>query len=176
MELIPIGMSRNGRDVHLARPETIEAFHRMSVAARREKVFLCAIWAYRSPALQREQFREAQHKHGRREGIRWLAPPGFSEHQTGWALDIGDEKDMEADDNPLFERTAAFRWLRTHAAEFGFELSFLAGNWQGVNYEPWHWRYVGTPQARRAFRSVGLRAGLVWGRSFMEAIRRWAMW
>jgi D-alanyl-D-alanine carboxypeptidase len=172
-QMVPIGNSRDGQLTHLARPETVETFRRMSEAAARDHVRFHVIWAYRSPDLQREQFLEAQENHGKRQGIRWLAPPGFSEHQTGWVLDIGDERDTEADDNPLFERTAAFKWLRVYAVGFQFELSFKPGNWQGVSYEPWHWRFVGTPEARRVLHPVGPRALQVWARSWAEALKWW---
>jgi D-alanyl-D-alanine carboxypeptidase len=88
--LVPIGKSRDGGISHLARPETVSAFRQMVEAAGRDNVRLHVIWAFREPQLQREQFEEAKLKHGPRNGIRWLAPPGFSEHQTGWVLDIGD--------------------------------------------------------------------------------------
>jgi zinc D-Ala-D-Ala carboxypeptidase len=171
--LRPIGHSRSGELAHVARSETVEAFRRMEQAASAQSVRLHVIWAYRSPSLQKEQFLEAQQKHGKRGGIKWLAPPGFSEHQTGWVLDLGDRDDPEADDNPLFERTPAFRWLRDHAGEFGFELSFPPGNWQGVSYEPWHWRFVGSDEARKAFHPVGKEAWRVWTRSWREALRWW---
>jgi D-alanyl-D-alanine carboxypeptidase len=145
----------------------------MNQAANSDRINLHVIWAYRSPILQAQQFREAQEKHGKRHGIRWLAPPGYSEHQTGWVLDIGDERDPEADDNPLFERTPAFKWLKVYAKGFQFELSFPPGNWQGVSYEPWHWRFVGTSQAQKTFHPSGWRAPLVWGRSWMESLRQW---
>jgi D-alanyl-D-alanine carboxypeptidase len=169
--LVPIGVSRDGRLTHLALPETVEAYRRMETEAASEGVRLHVIWAYRSPNLQKDQFEEAKVKHGKRNGIRWLAPPGFSEHQTGWVLDFGDQDDPEADDNPLFERTNASKWLRTKAPSFGFELSFPPGNWQGVSYEPWHWRYAGSPAARCAFHPSGPRALQVWGKSFGEALR-----
>ena len=171
--LEPIGRSRDGAREHLARPETVKAFKRMSQAAQETGVRLHVIWAFRDPALQKSQFEEAKKKYGPRGGIRWLAPPGFSEHQTGWALDIGDLDDAEADDNPLFERTKAFLWLKIHGKMFGFELSFPPGNWQGVSYEPWHWRFVGTAEAQQAFHPHGLRAVVVWGRSLAEALRWW---
>ena len=117
-------------------------------------------------AIQRITRRRAQRE-------RWVAPPGFSEHQTGWVLDIGDLDDPEADDNPLFERTQAFRWLNQNASKFHFELSFPPGNWQGVSYEPWHWRFAGTSEARMAFHPTGVRAAWIWGRSFSEALRWW---
>lgn len=168
-----IGHSRDGELTHLARPDAVHAFQRMAEAAKSHNIFFHIIWAYRDPALQREQFEEAKKKHGPRNGIKWLAPPGFSEHQTGWVLDIGDLNDPEADDNPLFERTAASKWLRQNAAQFDFELSFPPGNWQGVSYEPWHWRFVGTPEARKTFHPAGLRALWVWSRSIVEALRWW---
>ena len=40
--------------------------------------------------------------------------------------------------------SAPYRWLAANAARFGFEQSFPAGNAQGVKWEPWHWRWVGT--------------------------------
>jgi D-alanyl-D-alanine carboxypeptidase len=171
--LVSIGKSRDEVLTHLARPETAEAFARMSEAAVLERIRLHVIWAFRDPGLQREQFAEAKRKYGARHGIKWLAPPGFSEHQTGWVLDIGDGDDPAADDNPAFERTQAFRWLKENAARFHFELSFPPGNWQGVSYEPWHWRYVGTPEAQRAFHPTGIQAIWVWSRSWIEALRWW---
>ena len=132
-QLVPIGNSRDGKLAHLARKETVSAYRRMSEAAAQDGVRLHVIWAFRDPALQREQFEEAKRKHGPRNGIKWLAPPGFSEHQTGWVLDIGDGDGPEADDNPLFERTKAFGWLKDSASKFQFELSFPPGNWQGVS-------------------------------------------
>ena len=172
-ELMPIGKSRDGALTHMARRETVEAFNRMRAAALQSDVRLHIIWAFRDPELQRIQFEEAKRKHGARNGIRWLAPPGYSEHQTGWVLDIGDQEDPEADDNPLFQRTKAFRWLADHAKPFDFELSFPSGNWQGVSYEPWHWRFVGTPAAWQAFHPQGGRALWIWGKSFAQALRWW---
>jgi LAS superfamily LD-carboxypeptidase LdcB len=171
--MIPIGKSRDGALTHMARPETVAAFQRMADSAGQKGIKLHVIWAFRDPQLQKEQFEEAKRKYGPRNGIRWLAPPGFSEHQTGWVLDIGDWSDPDADDNPRFERTGAFSWLQAHAGSFGFELSFPPGNWQGVSYEPWHWRFVGTSEAQRAFHPTGLSAVKVWSKSFFEAFRWW---
>jgi D-alanyl-D-alanine carboxypeptidase len=174
--LVPIGTSRDGKITHLARPDAVAAFRQMSEAAWAEKVGLHIIWAYRPPDVQAKQFEEAKRKRGPRQGIQWLAPPGFSEHQTGWALDIGDQEQWQADDNPLFAQAPAYRWLEQNAGRFGFELSFKPGNWQGVTYEPWHWRYMGSPAARQTFHPTGWRAVSVWGRSFAEALRWWLRW
>ena len=65
------------------------------------------------------------------------APPGYSEHHTGRAVDIttDDSPELEIE----FERTAAFRWLCRRAGDFGFSLSYPQGNRHGYAYEPWHW-------------------------------------
>jgi D-alanyl-D-alanine carboxypeptidase len=67
------------------------------------------------------------------------APPGFSEHHTGCAIDLTTDgvPPLEVE----FENTAAFRWLTENAARFGFVLSFPPGNRYGYEYEPWHWCY-----------------------------------
>lgn len=75
---------------------------------------------------------------------RSVGPPGYSEHATGYAIDFGTRPSPGcADVSACFAGTTAGRWLVAHAAEYGFELSFPAGNAQGVTYEPWHWRWIG---------------------------------
>lgn len=76
--------------------------------------------------------------------LRVLAPPGYSEHHTGRAVDVGTPGCPPAD--IAFEHTAAFRWLNAHADAFGFRLSYPRGNASGYQYEPWHWCYA--PRAR----------------------------
>jgi LAS superfamily LD-carboxypeptidase LdcB len=50
-----------------------------------------------------------------------------------------------------FESTSAYQWLARNAHNYGFELSFPQGNSQGVSFEPWHWRYVGSPRSSQIF-------------------------
>ena len=172
LKLSPISIE--GMNMHLARPETVQAFNKMAEAAKREQnIGLKILWAYRSGALQQQHFQAAQRKHGDRQGIRWVAPSGYSEHHTGWALDIGDELNPKADDNPTFENTAAYRWLYQNARRFYFELSFPKNNWQGVGFEPWHWRFVGTTEAYNTFHPKPAVAVAVWGLSLLQALRCW---
>ena len=84
-----------------------------------------------------------------------VGPPGYSEHATGYAIDFGVRPSPGCGDvEPCVAATLTGQWLVAHAAEYGFELSFPAGNAQGVSWEPWHWRWVGTsadtPGALRA--------------------------
>lgn len=75
---------------------------------------------------------------------RFVAPPSYSEHATGYALDFAVRPEGNCPDvDPCIAETAAGRWLLAHAPEYGFELSFPNGNPQGVTWEPWHWRWVG---------------------------------
>ncbi len=74
---------------------------------------------------------------------RTSAPPGHSEHATGYAVDFGDRRRMRCELSGCFADTAVGRWLMANAASFGWEMSFPADNPQGVAYEPWHWRWVG---------------------------------
>lgn len=79
------------------------------------------------------------------------APPGFSEHATGYAIDFGDRTRPECDLEACFAETPVGQWLAANAPRFGFVLSFPSGNSQGVMYEPWHWRFEGTDKARATF-------------------------
>jgi D-alanyl-D-alanine carboxypeptidase len=79
------------------------------------------------------------------------APPGYSEHSTGYAVDLGDASRPDLHLNPAFDTTAAYRWLAANAHRYHFQLSFPRDNAQGVSYEPWHWRYEGSTTALRLF-------------------------
>ena len=73
--------------------------------------------------------------------------PGYSEHNTGLAVDLGGSGNFRLEQD--FEDTPAFDWLMEHCAEYGFILRFPEGKEDitGVIYEPWHYRYVGKEAA-----------------------------
>lgn len=139
LELAEIGA--DGREHRLA-PEAAAAWRRMKDAAFQAGVCLFIVSAYRSIDRQTEIIRRKLDAGQKIEDILCVsAPPGFSEHHSGRAVDLG------VPDTPLletcFDQTAAFRWLQQHAGRFGFVLSYPADNPQGYQYEPWHWCYVG---------------------------------
>ena len=69
--------------------------------------------------------------------LRVNAAPGYSEHHTGRAIDVGTlQCDALVEE---FEQTPAFDWLQQYAAGYGFVLSYPRGNAAGIAYEPWHW-------------------------------------
>jgi D-alanyl-D-alanine carboxypeptidase len=84
-----------------------------------------------------------------------VAPPGHSEHSSGYAIDFAVRPSPNCPDaEACMAATPAAKWLVANAPRFGFEMSFPGGNKQNVKWEPWHWRWVGataaTPGAARA--------------------------
>ena len=137
------------------RAAAAESFLEMQAAAAEDEVYLVPISGFRSFETQDSLFFDikAQRRQGPEERAEVSAPPGYSEHHTGYAIDIGDEDVPATNVSPAFEKTAAFEWLEENAAEYQFELSFPRGNPQGVSYEPWHWRFVGDRDSLETFYS-----------------------
>ncbi len=79
------------------------------------------------------------------------APPGYSEHHTGYAVDFIDESQPDTFLEESFENTPAYEWLVANAPFYNFELSFPKDNSAAVAYEPWHWRYVGNQESLELF-------------------------
>jgi D-alanyl-D-alanine carboxypeptidase len=135
------------------RPEAAAALEAMRRDAASQGVELVVLSAFRSLALQRQLFFDvmAERNQSSRERARVSAPPGFSEHSTGYAVDLGDGRAPGTNVSPRFDETAAYGWLQANAARYHFALSFPQHNAQGVNYEPWHWRFEGSTEALRLF-------------------------
>jgi zinc D-Ala-D-Ala carboxypeptidase len=132
--------------------EAGQALMQMMYAAREEGVWIVSVSGFRTIEQQQKLFQDQVKRRGSVEAAAKIsAPAGFSEHHTGFAVDLADGKFPKQDITLEFETTNAYRWLTRHAREFGFELSFKRNNSQGVSFEPWHWRYVGSPNAVAAF-------------------------
>jgi D-alanyl-D-alanine carboxypeptidase len=134
-------------------PTAAEAFLKMSDAARTQGIHLVPISGFRTLEDQEYLFFGIKAQRGQDPTTRAevSAPPGYSEHHTGYAIDIGDRGSAETHLTVSFEQTKAFQWLAENAAFYSFELSFPKGNPQGVSYEPWHWRYVGDRDSLETF-------------------------
>ena len=132
------------------------ALERLLDAAAADGVDLRVLSAYRSIDLQKEIFFEVKSERNQSalERAQVSAPPGFSEHSTGYAVDLGDGRAPGTDLSERFESTPAFAWLQAHANRYHFTLSFPSGNPQGVSYEPWHWRFEGSAEALKTFEAA----------------------
>ena len=139
-----------GVQLHEEAAASLEA---MRLAAASDGVKLAVLSGYRSHALQKRIFFEVKSERNQsaEERAKVSAPPGYSEHSTGYAVDLGDAKAPTTHLLSGFESTQAFRWLQDHAASYHFVLSFPPNNSQGVNYEPWHWRFEGSVSALLKF-------------------------
>lgn len=128
--------------VHELVPTACAAWDEMKRAALEAGIDLILISAFRSTARQAEIVR-AKHLAGlgNDEIFSVSAPPGFSEHHTGRAIDIFSPGDPVLEES--FEESSAFFWLKVNAPKFGFTMTYPRGNPYGFSYEPWHWCYHG---------------------------------
>ncbi|KGF87756.1 D-alanyl-D-alanine carboxypeptidase family protein [Prochlorococcus marinus] len=128
---------------------------KMREEAKKDGIYLVFLSGYRSINLQNDIFYSLKsiRNQDAAERARVSAPPGYSEHSTGFAIDIGDATQRETDFETNFENTNAFRWLIKNAAKFHFKLSFNKHN-KYIDYEPWHWRYEGSIEALKVFESA----------------------
>ena len=123
-------------------PAAFAAWSSMREAATAQRVSLFLISAFRGYQYQHDLIATKLQKGlGIEEILRVNAAPGHSEHHTGRAVDLGTLGcDALCEE---FENTKAFQWLETHAAGFGFSLSYPRDNPYGIDYEPWHWCFKG---------------------------------
>ena len=158
----------------LFRADAYEALTRMRRAAKDAGVTLNPSSCFRAIASQRALYTCASAPNGTgcasgrqvSEKLRAtaVAPPGHSEHHTGYAIDFfpsatdigagGCPSSAACTTSPRFAQSRSGRWLAAHAQTFGFEQSFWGGSTQGVMIEPWHYRYVGSPEAEAIFHTA----------------------
>ncbi|BAY78330.1 peptidase M15B and M15C, D,D-carboxypeptidase VanY/endolysin [Nostoc linckia NIES-25] len=148
-ELVTISGNRGIR----MRKFAAQKFQEMVATARSANVILVPISGFRSVKDQEQLFfgvgAERNQTPAQRAAL--SAPPGHSEHHTGYAVDIGDGAAPATNLQINFENSKAYQWLQANAARFGFEMSFAKNNIQGVSYEPWHWRFVGDRDSLETF-------------------------
>ena len=125
------------------------ALEEMFRAAEAEGISLYLVSGYRNYELQDSLYQTKVAQVGETNAEFWTAPPGTSEHQTGLAFDVNETDNTETLMDTSFEGTKAFEWLSANCARFGFILRYPKGSRDitGFNYEPWHFRYVGTTAA-----------------------------
>ena len=130
-----------------------ENLKELQFKAAQRGISLQLLSGYRSINLQRDIFYENKSIRNQTAIERsWdSAPPGYSEHSTGYAIDVGDGDYPNTHFEVEFEQTPAFKWMKKFASKYHFVLSFPSNNKQGVTYEPWHWRFEGTVKALRKF-------------------------
>jgi len=115
-------------------------------AAKRDGAALQVVSAYRS--FYEQAYVKISYKitYGAGTANRFSADQGYSEHQLGTAVDFTAPEVKEV--LLKFEKSAAYAWLTQNAYKFGFTLSYPKNN-SYYQFEPWHWRFVGTALATK---------------------------
>lgn len=133
------------------RPEAAAAVERMFAAAAAQDVNILIKSSYRSFDTQVSVYNGYVATKGVAAADSTSARPGFSEHQTGWALDIGDANaGTTCDFASCFASTPAAQWVAAHGADYGFVVRYVPGEESVTGYlaEPWHLRYLGVSVAQ----------------------------
>ena len=127
------------------RKEASKAAYKLAMAMKAAgKGSLVIQSAYRSYAEQKTIHARQVEKYGLTTGEALAARPGYSEHQTGWAMDVS-ARGQGCQIRVCFGQTKAGRWLAGNAWRFGFIIRYPSEAMEvtGYQYEPWHLRYVG---------------------------------
>ena len=126
--------------------DTFDAFLSMFNAAKSEDLTLIINSSYRSYEDQEEIYNEYKSSLGEESANKIAAKAGFSEHQTGMAIDI----QTYGSSAKTFEEFDEFKWLQDNAYKYGFILRYPKGKeyLTGYEYESWHYRYVGKEAAK----------------------------
>lgn len=149
-ELVKMDSKYASYDSAYMEPTAYEWFTKMVDDARTEGLRLYCVSAYRSYSYQNTLYQKYVNRDGRTVADTYSARPGYSEHQTGLAVDINT-----ASRHTHFENTAQYKWLEENSWKYGFILRYPQGKEDitGFTFEPWHYRYVGRELAQAVYES-----------------------
>ena len=130
----------------------VSALNDMFEAAEKEDIYMVVVSGYRTGEEQQSMLDEKVEEYkekvfwepvAKRMAKKWVAIPGTSEHQLGIAVDINADAVNSSG-------TEVYEWLAKHAYEYGFVQRYPSdkADITGINYEPWHYRYVGEDAAK----------------------------
>ncbi len=137
-------------DGHRLRSDAAAALSRMASAAYAAGVGRIGIdTAYRSYSTQKALYDKYLALKGRTWTDTWYMRPGYSEHQTGLAVDLLPIGRSNCRINDCIDETPQGVWLAKNSWRYGFLLRYEKGRTPttGIGFEPWHFRFVGTPLA-----------------------------
>lgn len=150
---VPAGLTSYG-GVQL-RSEAATAMSNLVNAASISGLNIKMVSGYRSFASQTSVYNNYVAKDGQAAADTYSARPGYSEHQTGLAGDVGDVNNVGCDLEICFGNTEAGKWIAANAQNFGFIIRYPQGKEAdtGYQYEPWHLRYLGVSTAQAIYAS-----------------------
>lgn len=144
-------------EASLLNSTTAAAAEKLFAAAASEGATMTLASGYRSFQTQTATYNGYVSTRGQASADTASARPGFSEHQTGWAFDIGDGGGA-CSFEPCFADQPAAVWAKANAFKHGFVVRYpwMLNEITGYYYEPWHLRFVGVEAATdMAKRGIG---------------------
>ena len=153
---VPDMQHANGQRLRAEAATALAAMATASVEAGAGRIGIDT--AYRSFETQESLYAKFLARRGREWTDRWYLRAGFSEHQTGLTVDLLPIGRANCTINDCIDETPQGVWLAEDSWRFGYILRYEKGQTSvtGVGFEPWHFRYVGTPLAR-AYHDGGWR-------------------
>ena len=136
--------------VALVKPEAAAALEELFAGAAEDGLTLYATSGYRSYSTQKAIFERKLDRMSEKQANLSVAKPGYSEHQTGLAMDIEGETTKGTGLTEAFGESPEGIWAAKHCAEYGFIIRYPKDKTKitGYIYEPWHLRYVGREAAQ----------------------------
>jgi LAS superfamily LD-carboxypeptidase LdcB len=157
----------NATGGYLLKREAADALVVMFAAAKRGKISLRILSAYRSYSAQVQVFSKWVATSGLQQARKYSAVPGHSEHQLGTTVDLGSLTGVPWS-SPKFPTSPTSLWLESNAYKFGFVRSYPAGSaniaLSCYGAEAWHWRYVGKDLAYEIVCSAQVPRIFLWNR------------
>lgn len=146
-----------------------EALKQLCDAGRAMGLRMYASSAYRTYEHQQSLYDRYVKANGEEEADTFSARPGFSEHQTGLTVDMS-ALGIGSDGISSFEESDEFTWVSKNCQDYGWILRYPSGKEQitGYQYEPWHYRYLGTDLAKKVVAS-----GLTYDEYYMLYLAPW---
>ena len=140
--VLPPDAVKENKEIYLASCVR-KRFLRMCEEACRDNIRIIVNSGYRSVADQIRVLKYYAEKEGISEARRRCAPPGYSEHHSGLALDVGGG--CLTGERYAPDSGAVYDWIDKNCHRFGFMVKNLPGKEHitGTKYEPWHIRYIG---------------------------------
>lgn len=143
--LVKLSSTYSAKETYMEKDAAV-AFETMAKAAKSEGYNISAVSTYRSYSYQNGLYTNYANQDGKEKADKYSARPGYSEHQTGLAVDVYNIKSSYTS----FGSTKEFEWMKNNAYKYGFilrytkEYEFITGYMN----EPWHYRYVGVDIAK----------------------------
>lgn len=132
----------------MLRKEAAQAIEKLMTGAKAADIELKGTSAFRSYDYQVQLFNNYVARDGKEQAMKYSAPPGHSEHQTGLAIDVSSAS-VGYQLTQSLEQTKEGKWLADNAHTYGFIVRYQRAYEAetGYMYEPWHLRYIGVEHA-----------------------------